>query len=526
MFAVTLLVLLIVAANIANLLLARATSREREIALRMALGAGRTRLLRQLLTESVLLALLGGAAGVPCALWLTEVTRELFPVVFLPVVLDPHLDWPGLSIMLATALGTGVLFGLAPAWQSSRPDLCSTLKEGGRGVSFGSHWLRGTLVVSEMALALLLLVGAGLCYQSFRHARTMDRGFQPGDVLLANLRLGVHGYDAAAGKLFYRKLLERLRELPLVDAVSLGEYVPLGPEGGSATRISVEGYLPQPTEQMSFGYSVVSPGYFDTIRMPLLDGRDFRARDDASAPGTMVINETMARRFWPGRSPVGLHVTIFGDRVMTVVGVVKDAKYRRLNEAVTGFFFVPLDQFYTPNMNVHLRTRANPLAMADAIRREVKALDPTVQPAITVPMVEVTDFAFLTHRIAAGVLTVLGVTALLLAVMGIYGVMAFSVNQRTREIGIRMALGAARRDVLMLVLGDGGRLAVCGVLGGLVGAIALTRLLSSLLVGINALDPLTFLSAALLLATVALVACYLPARRATRVHPMEALRYE
>ncbi len=525
LFAVTVLVLLIVAANVASLLLARATSREREIAVRMALGAGRGRLIRQLLTESLLLAMLGVAIGIPCALWLMDFMQQLFPVTFLPVVLDPHLDRHGLIFMLVAAVGTGLLFGLAPAWQSTRPNLCTALKEG-RGMSYGRHGLRGVLVASEMALALLLLIGAGLCYQSFRHARTMNRGFDPEGVLLANVRLGVHGYRGEEGKLFYRKLLDRLRALPGAEVVSLAEYVPLGPEGGSSTRITVEGYAPQATEQMSFKYSVISPGYFDTVRLPLVEGRDFMARDDSDARGAIIINETVARRFWPGQSPLGRRVTIFGNRELTVVGVARNAKYRRLNEPASGFFYIPLEQFYTPNMNVHLRTAADPMVLADAVRREVRALDASVQPAITVPLSEVTDFALLTHRVAASVLTVLGATALLLAMMGIYGVMAFTVNQRTREIGIRMALGAAKADVLKLVLTNGARLALFGVAIGLVAALAMTRLLSSLLVGVSALDPLTFLGASALLVAVALFACWLPARRAAKVDPMEALRYE
>jgi predicted permease len=526
LFAVTVLVLLIVAANIANLLLARATGREREIAVRLALGAGRGRVIRQLLTESVLLALLGGAAGIPLAAWLTGFTQQLLPAFYLPLALNPHLDTRGLIFMLVVAAGTGVLFGLAPAWQSTRPNLCSALKEGARGVSIGRHWLRGALVASEVALALVLLIGAGLCFQSFRHARTMNRGFDPENVLLANLRLGVHGYGDQEGKRFYRQLVERLRGLPGVQAVSLAEFVPLGPEGGSSTRVSVEGYVPQPNEYMSIPYSVVSPGYFETLRMPLLDGRDFTSRDDASAPRTIIINETVARRFWPNQSAVGRRITIFGNRELTVVGVVKNAKYRWLTEPASGFFYLSLEQFYAPNMNVHLRTQSNPLAMADIVRREVRALDPAVQPALTLPMNEVTDFAVVTHRVAAAVLTVLGVTALLLAVMGIYGVMAYAVSQRTQEIGIRMALGAAKEDVWKLVLGYGVKLALLGVAAGLVGALLVTRLLTSLLVGVSAVDPFTFLSASALLALVALLACYFPARRATKVDPIVALRYE
>jgi predicted permease len=400
------------------------------------------------------------------------------------------------------------------------------LKDGARGVSRGRHWLRGTLVASEMALALLLLIAAGLCFQSFRHARALQPGFDPRGVLLANIRLGVHGYSDVDGKLLFRKLLDRVRSLPGAEAAALGDYVPLGPEGGSTTRVSAEGYVPQPNEYMSLPYNIVSPGYFETLRIPLLEGRDFTARDDASAPGAIIINDRVARRFWPGQSAVGRRITIFGNRQMTVIGVVKSAKVRWLNEPATGFFYVPLEQFYSPNMNVHLRTAANPMALADTVRREVRALDPALQPAITLPMTEVTDFSVLTYRVAASLLTVLGGTALVLAMIGIYGVMAFTVSQRTQEIGIRMALGAVRADVLKLVLGQGARLALIGVAAGLVGALAVTRLLSSMLVGVSALDPLTFAAASLLLCAVALLACYLPARRAAEVDPMVALRYE
>jgi len=526
MFVVTCLVLLIVAANIANLLLVRATQREREIAVRLAVGASRARVIRQLLTESVLLAVLGAAAGVPCAVWLIHLTQEMIPVVFLPVVFDPQLDVRALLFMLLAACGIGLLFGLAPAWQSTRPNLCVALKGGARGVSGGRHWLRSSLVAAEIALALLLLISAGLCFQSFRQARRMNPGFDPSGVLLANIRLGVNGYSERDGRLFYRKLIERLRPLPGVESVSLGDYVPLGPEGGSSARVRPEGYVPQANEYMSLPYNIVSPGYFETLRIPLTEGRDFTARDDASAPGAIIINEIAARRFWPGRSALGRRITIFGNREMTVVGVARAAKVRWLNEPAREFFYIPLEQFYSPNMNVHLRTAANPLSLADSARRELRALDAAVQPAITVPMTEVTDFSVLTYRIAASVLTVLGATALLLAMLGIYGVMAFVVNQRTQEIGIRMALGAAKGDVLTLVLGQGARLALIGVIAGLICALAATRLLSSVLVGVSMLDPVTFCSALLLLSAVALLACYLPARRAAKVDPVVALRYE
>ena len=308
--------------------------------------------------------------------------------------------------------------------------------------------------------------------------------------------------------------------------MSLGDYVPLGPEGGSSTRVSPEGYVPLPNEYLSLPFNIVSAGYFETLRIPLLEGRDFSARDVASAPGAIILNETAARRFWPNQSPLGRHITIFGNREMTVIGVARNAKVRWLNEPASGFFYIPFEQFYLPNMNVHLRTTMNPLALADAVRREIRALDPTVQPAITLPMIEVTDFSVLTYRVVASVLTVLGAAALFLALIGIYGVMAFTVSQRTQEIGIRMALGAVRVDVVKLVLSHGARLALIGVAAGLIGALAMTRLLSSLLVGVSAMDPWSFVSASLLLCATALLACYLPARRAARIDPMEALRCE
>ncbi len=525
LFAVTLLVLLIVAANVANLLLARAQSREREIAVRMAIGASRGRVLRQFLTESLLLTLLGALAGVPCALGLMHCLRELFPISFLPVVLDPQLDASGLLFMMSAAVLTGLLFGLAPAWQATRGHPAATLKSG-RGAGVARQRLRGMLVASEIALALLMLVGAGLCAQSFRHARTMNRGFDSDGVLLANLRLGDQGYRGEEGLIFFRTLLERLRALPGAEAVGLAGYVPLGPEGGASTRISVEGYLPQPTENMSFGFSVVTPGYFETIRMRLVEGRSFEARDDDNASRVVVVNEVLARRFWPGQSPLGRRMTVFGNREVTVIGVARGTKIRRLNEPATGFFYLPLEQSYSANMNVHLRTAGNPMSLADAVRREIRTLDPSIQPAIVVPMSEVTDFAVLTQRAAAAVLTVLGATALLLAMMGVYGVTAFTVAQRTQEIGIRMALGAGRGDVQKLILKHGARLAALGLAAGLIASMLTAPLLASLLVGVGVLDPMVFAGASALLLAVTLFAGWVPARRAASVDPMVALRSE
>ncbi|MEO8426417.1 MAG: ABC transporter permease [Verrucomicrobiota bacterium] len=526
LFAVTVLVLLIVIANVANLLLARATSREREMAVRLALGASRVRLVRQLLTESVLLALFGGALGIMFASWGIEIMRGLLPWTHLPLAFNIRLDARALGFTTLLALLAGIFFGLAPAWQSTRSNLFSTLKEGGRGASAQRHWLRSCLVATEIALALLLLIGAGLCYQSFQYARRMNMGFDPRNVVIAAIHLSVHGHGEKEGKIFYRRLLERLHDLPFVEAAGMANYVPLGPEGGPTTRVQVEGYVPQPNENMSIAFNIISPRYFATLRIPMVDGRDFTVRDDDTAPGAVVVNETVARRFWPGQSALGRRLKVWGDRTVTVVGVVKDGKYRRLGEPQQSFFYLPFDQFYEANMDVHGRTASNPLTMLDTVRREVRATDSAVQVWVATTLTDVISFAFFTQRIAASLLIVLGAVALLLAVIGIYGVMAFSVSQRTQEIGIRMALGAQRFDVIKLVFRHGFRLAAIGVIVGLVSAVAFTRLLSSLLLGVNAIDPVTFVGVPLTLMAVTLGACYLPARRATKVDPMVALRCE
>ncbi|HUS33985.1 MAG TPA: ABC transporter permease [Verrucomicrobiae bacterium] len=526
LFAVTILVLLIVAANFANLLLARASTRAREISVRMALGGGRSRLIRQLLTESVTLASMGCALGIPAAIWLTDLLKRLFPKTYLPIALAPKLDGFGLLFMIGIALAIGILFGLAPALHASRGDLFASLKEGTRGNTTARAWLRSTLVAAQLAVALLLVIGGALCFQSFEYARRMNRGFDPNHVLLANVRLGVHGYNNETGALFYKKLAQRVREIPGVESSALAVYVPLGPEGGSSSRMSVDGYTPQAGEDMGAPFNNVTAGYFKTVSIPLLDGRDFLDSDDPSAQKVIIVNDTMAKRFWPNQNPVGRTMTIFGDRRVTVVGIVGATKLRGLNEAAKPFFYVPLQQSYTPSMNVHLRVKGDPIAFASAVREAVASIDPAVHPAILAPMKEITDFALLPFRIAAIVLAALGATALFLAVMGIYGLIAFNVSQRTTEIGIRMALGARASDVLRMILRQGLALAAIGIVVGLVGAIALTRLMSGVLLGVDAIDPVTFILASVLFIAVGLLASYLPARRAAGVNPLVALKYE
>jgi predicted permease len=526
LFAVTILVLVIVAANFANLLLARASTRAREISVRMALGGGRARLIRQLLTESLTLATIGCLLGIPCAIWLSDMLGRLFPSMYLPIAFSSKIDVYGLLFMIAVSLAIGILFGLAPALHAVRGDLFAGLKEGTRGNTTARAWLRSVLVTAQLAVALLLVIGGALCFQSFKYARQMNRGFNPNNILLANIRLGVHGYDGKTGPLFFKKLALRIREIPGVESSALAVYVPLGPEGGGSTKFSVDGYSPKTGEEMSVAINNITPGYFKTVEIPILDGRDFKDADDETTQRAIIVNEAMARQYWPNQNPIGRTLTIFGDQRMTVVGVVGNTKLRTLNEPAKLLAYIPLHQNYQPAMNVHLRVAANPIAFASALREAIASVDPAVHPAIMCAMSEITDFAIMPYKVAAIVLAALGVTALFLAVMGVYGLITFTVSQRTTEIGIRMALGARAADVLTMILRQGLQLAVFGIVFGLAGAFALTRLMSGVLVGVNAVDPITFMLASIFFVAVALLACYLPARRAAAVNPIVALKYE
>jgi predicted permease len=526
--AVSLGVLLIVMANVANLLLAQATSREKEIAVRLAMGAGRFRLIRQLLTESVLLALLGGIAGVLFYSWGRDLLRQFLPTTHLPIAYNFNLDARTLCFTLGLTLITGLLFGLAPALQAARADLNSTLKEGGRSSGAGSthHRLRSALVVVEVALALLLLVGAGLCIKGFQQARKVDTGFDPHQVMLAGLRIGMNGYDEPAAKVFYRNLRTRLVGLPGVKEAALASWFPLGFEGGPSLGVDVEGYTRAPNEDVSIPYTIVTPRYFATLRIPLVAGRDFTDADDEKAPLAAVINETMAKRFWPGQNPLGRKFKTWRG-VTTVIGIAKNGKYRSLNEPPRPFMYLACQQgVWDLNMGVCLRTEGNPAAMAGALRREIQALDSGVEVWAQLTMDDYIQAAFLAQKITAILLIALGSVALVLAAMGIYAVMAYVVSQRTREIGVRMALGAQSTDIMKLVLGHGLGLVLAGVGVGLAGALAATHLLASFLYGVNPFDLVTFGGVTLLLSLVALVACYVPTQKAMKVDPMITLRYE
>ena len=528
LMAVSVGVLLIVAANVANLLLARATGRQKEIAIRLAIGASRVRLVRQLLTESLLLSLLGGILGVLLTFWAVDLLSGWVPHTYLPISVGCTVNFQTLAFAMAMTLVTGVVFGLAPALQSSRPDLNANLKEGGRGSGSAAahHRLRSFLVVTEIALSLVLLIGAGLCIKSLHRARRADTGFTPDHVLLAGLRLGMNGYTEPTAKIFYGRIEERLATLPGVESVALCSWFPLGFEGGGMHSVDVDGYERKAGEDTTFPYSIISPNYFTVMRIPLVAGRDFTREDDEKTAPAAIINETMATRFWPGQDPVGRKFREDG-RIKTVIGVAKNGKYRSLNESPKPFFYLPYRQgVWDLNLGICVRAAGDPAMLAGVLQRELHALDPRVEIWTTLPMTDYIKAAFVAPALASRLLSWLGAVALILAAIGVYGVMAYVVSQRTQEFGVRIALGADAGDVLRLVLKEGLALASVGIAAGLVLALTVTRLLATFLYGVSPFDALTFVGVPALLASVTLFACWLPAKKATQVDPIEALRTE
>jgi predicted permease len=530
LLAMAVVVLLIVAANVANLLLARATARQRETAIRLAMGAARGRLVRQWLVESTLLALAGGALGVLCTISAANLFQIFMPATPLPAGYVFGLDAQTVGFVLVLTLATGLVFGTAPAFHAAGANLNDALKDCGRGGTSGgiAKRLRGALVVAEVALALLLLAGAALCLDGIRRARQIDPGFDPRHTLLAGLRIGMNGYDEPRGLVFYRQLRERLAGVAGVEEAALASWFPLGFEGGPSLGIDVEGYTPALNEQMSVPYSIVSPRYFAAMGIPLLEGRDFTDRDDAQAPGAAIVNETMAQRFWPGRNPIGRRFSMWGGRrKVEVVGVATNGKYRSLNELPQSFMYLPYQQgVWDLNLGVVVRTTGDPRAALGTVRGEVRALDPGVAVWAALPMQDYIQAAYFVIRLATTLLTGLGVLALVLAAMGLYGVMAYNVNQRTTEMGIRMVLGARPADVVRLVITQALRLVVIGLVLGLGGAWVTGNALAHFLPGVSAHDPVTIVAVAALLTVTALVASWVPARRAARVDPLQALRAE
>jgi putative ABC transport system permease protein len=526
--------LLIACANVANLMLARAASRRRELAIRATLGAGRFRVVRQLVTESLMLGVLGGALGVVFAIWGVGLLPKLFPpefTRFIPGADRMTVDLRALGFTFFLSLVTGIIFGLAPALRASRLDLNETLKEGAAqaGASAGHHRLRNALVVAEISLALVLLIGTGLMAKSFAHLLEMNPGFRTDHVLTMEMALPMAKYkEDQKAAAFYQQLLERIRALPGVQSAAATSNLPLG--GTNQTDgILIEGRpAPPPGHINEVNYRVITPGYFQTMGVPVLAGRSVAEQDAATAAPVILVNQATAKRYWPGEDPVGKRVQ-FNDPGtqpwMTVIGVVANIR-NDLSEMPKDEIYVPYTQADSHFMVLAVRTAGDPLSIASAVREQIAALDQDQPVAHVQSFDEVRWQSLFTARVPAVLLGVFAVAALLLAGVGVYGVMAYVVSQQTHEIGIRVALGAQRGDVMKLVLGQGLRLSGIGLAIGLAGSLALTRVMASLLFGVSATDPATFLSITVLLAGVALLACYVPARRAMRVDPMVALRYE
>ncbi|MFZ0736246.1 MAG: ABC transporter permease [Candidatus Acidiferrales bacterium] len=521
------LVLLIACVNVANLLLSRATSREREMAIRAAMGAERTRLVRLLLSESLVLALAGGAGGVLLAMWGVNLLRFFLPATHLPIALTSGIDAPVLGFTLALSLATGIVFGLVPAWRGSQTDLNQSLKEGGRGSGPGvsGRRLRDLFIVAEIALATVLLVSAGLLLRSLRNAEAVGPGFNTNDVTLAAFDLRGDGYTSDQAINFYDRLLERVRTMPGVQSATLERYVPLWFTGRSYTFVEIDGYTPGPNEDMRVDLNVVGADYFRTTQIPIVAGREFSEQDRDGTAKIVIVNQTMANRYWPGQDAAGHRVRAWG-AWRTVSGVVRDIKYHRMNEEPEPFLYLPSLQADGTDANILVRSGLPTAAVIGMVRDAAGALDSKVQPLETDNLDGLLRISMFANRTAASIASILGALGMILAGLGIYGVLSYTVTQRFREIGVRIALGAQRKDVLRLIVGEGLRLAVIGAAGGAGVAFAITRGMSSLLFGVSATDPVTFLAVIALVTLAAMLAAYIPARRAMRVDPMVALRYE
>jgi macrolide transport system ATP-binding/permease protein len=529
------LVLLIACANVANLLLARSTARRKEIAIRLALGASRGRLVRQLMTESVLLAFVGGCAGLVLSIWVTNLLMALKPSVPLPININVRADWRVLVFTFLFSLVAGIVFGLVPALQASKPELVPVLKDersafGHRHTLFS---LRNILVIAQVAMSLVVLVAAGLFLKSLRNAQTISPGFDATQVLTMSLATGSQGYDETKSRLFYQQLVNRVQSLPGVQAASIAQSAPLSffYAPALAAPTIVEGHEPPAGENPPIiGNNTVGPNYFQTLGIPLLRGRDFTAEVQQGTPSVVIINETMAHSFFANQEPIGRRLRVMrrGERPVSceIIGVVRESKYLSLGEDPVPFLFLPFSQNPSPVMTLLVRADGNPKSLIAAVRHEVKGLDDNLPPFNVVTLAENIDISLFPARFGALLLGGFGLLALVLATVGIYGVMSYSVSQRTHEIGIRMALGAQVNNVLRLVVGQGMVLASIGMAIGLAAAFALTRVVKNLLYGVSATDLATFAVITVLLFVVALLACYIPARRATKVDPLVALRYE
>lgn len=523
--AVVGVVLLLTCANVTNLLLGQAAGRRREIVLRLALGAGGGRIVRQMLVESSLLALTGGALGILLALYSGNLMSIVSPPTELPASLVLDVDLQVVAFTFGVSVLAGLLVGLAPALHARRQDLVSALKEETGALTGGARQgrLRSAFVVAQVSLSLVLLVAAGLLLRSLARSQAIDPGFDPDGVVVASLDIRSKGLDDEEAVLFYHRLLEELRSLPGVESATTSFYVPLGFSGGMSTTISVDGYVPAPDEEMGVNFNVVGPRYFETLRIPLVAGRELDADDPDALE--MVVNETMARRYWPDGVALGREV-VADDQRFTVVGVAKDGKYRGLGEAPTPFFYLTLRHGVTGFTNLQVRTSMEETAMIQALRRKVSAFDSDLALFDAMPLSDYIKAALFAQTTGAKFLGLFGALALLLAGTGLYGVVSFAVTQRQREVGLRMALGADRRSVLRMILVDGLRLCGIGLVLGWLAAFAITPALEGLLLGVSSRDTLVYVSVGLVLLAVGVVSCLVPGLRASRVDPLVALRYE
>ena len=525
------LVLLLACVNVANILLVRATVRGREMAIRAAMGAARTRLIRQLVTESVVLALAGGAAGIAVGLSGSSLLSALNIHVDLPLRFDFGFDWRIFGFAMAIALATGVIIGLIPALRASRQDLRTVLHESGRGVIAGRHRLRDVLVVAQVGGSLMLLIIAMLFTRSLGKAQQSDLGFEPKGIINFTMDPTEVGYNEQQGREFYKNLLERTRAIPGVESATTAGATPMGYLGGN-DLVDVDGYQPPPGEAKTpLVYNIVSSEYLATLKIPLLRGRTIDERDTETSPYVAVVNEAMVKKYWPNTDPMNRHFKIGSDpqHSIQIVGVVKDTHVRSITGTIEPYFYLPFAQHYTGNSlsTLQVRTSVAPALVISQVEHIIESLAPTMPVFDVQTMTQALDTlnGLLLFQIGAGLAAALGLLGLVLAVVGVYGVISYSASQRTHEIGIRMAVGAEPMQILRLVFRQGLLIVVIGLAVGIAAAFASARVLKGFLV-VSATDPLTYITVVVALTFVALSACYIPARRAAKVEPMVALRYE
>jgi macrolide transport system ATP-binding/permease protein len=524
------LVLVIACANVANLLLSKAVSRRREVAVRLSLGASRTRLVRQLLTESLLLAFVAGTAGVVMAYWTMDVIMAFAPPVDMPLDLGLRMDTTTLIFAVGVSLVTGVIFGLAPALQASSPRTINALKEEGRSGS-GSRTtgrLRNALVVAQLAVCLVLLVGATLFLRSFIAAQALSPGFDAERLVTASMDMFPSGYTGERNREFQRRAIEAIEALPGIESAAFGSRIPLGFGSNSSTSVGIDGYVPRENEEIVINYSTIGSGYFKTMGVPIRAGREYNDTDTLESPRTVVINEAMARRYWPEGKALGGRVR-FGPNAAEVIGIVADTKYNSINERPLAQLFLPMSRNEVSTLRLFARATGTPAPMVAEIRNAIRTLDPTLPVYDARTVSEHMQVAVFAQRMAANLLGAMGVLALLLAAIGLYGVMAYAVSQRTQEMGIRLALGASPSSLLNMILGQGMKLTGIGLVIGLalaLGAFGSIGAVRTLLPGISPLDPITFITVPLTLTLIAFLATWIPGRRAGKVDPLVALRVD